>query len=150
MGVRGNMNCIEVSKKDYLKVARHLKEKGFQRLLTVSAVDWIEEGTYEVYFMAHNLNENAYVKVKTSIRRDAPQIPSLSEIWPNAAMHEREAWELLGVNFEGMATLEPLFLEDWVGPPPFKKDCHWREYVKENFDLSQAEEGDENDAEGFY
>jgi NADH-quinone oxidoreductase subunit C len=144
---RTNMQHIEVSEADYLGVATRLSEKGFQRLLTVSAVDWIEAGIYEVYFVVHNLNENVYIKVTTNIQRDDPRVPSLSEIWLNAAMHEREAWELFGIHFDGNAMLGPLFLEDWVGPPPFRKDFNWREYVKKNFDLSYAEEGDQSGAE---
>lgn len=138
------MDCIEVSKEDYLKVARRLKEKGFRRLVTVSAVDWIEAGTFEVYFVVHNLDENAYIKVTTRIPRDDPEVASLSDIWVNASMYEREGWELFGVDFDGNAVLKPLFLEDWVGPPPFRKDFNWREYVKENFDLSPPDEGDQN------
>jgi NADH-quinone oxidoreductase subunit C len=133
---RGNVKHIEVSKEDYLRLAARLRDKGFGRLLTVSAVDWTEAGTYEVYFLVHNLNENVYIKVTTSIQRDNPEVQSLSAIWPNAAMHEREVWELFGIHFDGNAMLRPLFLEDWVGPPPFTKDFNWREYVKKNFDLS--------------
>ncbi len=36
----------------------------------------MEEGTYEVYFIAHKLVENAYVKVATHIPRDDTEIPS--------------------------------------------------------------------------
>lgn len=126
-------------KKDYVEAARYLKEQGFRRLLTVSAVDWIEKGTLEVYFLVHKLDENVYVKVVTHIPRGSPQISSLSELWPNAAMHEREAWELFGIIFKGNGMLEPLFLEDWDGPPPFRKDFNWKEYVKKTYNLPQAE-----------
>ena len=40
----------------------------------------------------------------------------------NAAMHERETWEMFGIKFRGNRMLKPLFLEDWRGPPPFRKD----------------------------
>ena len=32
--------------------------------------------------------------------------------------------------FDGNKNLTPLFLEDWDGPPPFRKDFNWREYVR--------------------
>lgn len=136
MCARRNMKYIQVSEKEYLKVAKELKAKAFRRLLTVSAVDWVEPGAYEVYFVVHSMEEGAYVKVATRIPRDDPKIATLSEIWTNAAMHEREAWELFGIDFIGNTILEPLFLEDWVGPPPFNKNCDWTGYVKENFDFS--------------
>ncbi|RLI40410.1 hypothetical protein DRO59_09385 [Candidatus Bathyarchaeota archaeon] len=72
-----------------------MKENGFNRLLTVSVADWLEKGTFEVYFLVHNMIENIHVKVATEITRENPQIPSLSSFWPNAAMHERESWNFL-------------------------------------------------------
>lgn len=140
------MDCIQVSQEDYLKVARCLKENGFRRLLTVSAVDWIEAEQYEVYFVVHHLGENVYLEVTTRIPRNDPTIPSLSDTWPNASTHERETWELFGIDFEGNSMLRPLFLEDWVGPPPFRKDFNWREYVKKNFTPYPVEE---EDGDGF-
>jgi len=48
-------------------------------------------------------------------------------------MHEHEAWELFKIIFKGNPMLKPLFLEEWNGPPPFRKDFNWREYVKEKY-----------------
>jgi len=135
--VKGNVNYVRASKENYLKIAAFLKENGFKRFLTVGVVDWLEKGSFEVYFIVHNMN-NIYVKVSTEIPREKPEIPSLSDLWPNAAMHERESWELFGIKFSGNPMLKPLFLEDWNGPPPFKKDFNWREYVKQTFKLPQA------------
>jgi len=137
--VKGNINYLKVSKENYLKVAKYLRKHGFRRLLTVSAVDWIEKGSMETYFLVHKLDENVYVKVATEMGRENPSIPSLSELWPNAAMHERETWELFGISFEGNKILKPLFLEDWNELPPFRKDFDWREYVKKTYNLVQAE-----------
>jgi len=137
--VKGPVNYVKVSREDYAKTAAYLKENGFNRLLTVGAVDWLEKGTFEVYFLVHNMIENIYVKVATEIPRENPRIPSLSSFWPNAAMHERESWELFGIKFTGNSMLKPLFLEDWNGPPPFRKDFNWRDYVKKTFKLPQAE-----------
>ena len=95
--VKANINCLKVARDDYLTVAKYLSKHGFRRLLTVSAVDWIERGNLEIYFLVHKLDGNVYVKVATEVLRDRPLIPSLSELWPNAAMHERETWELFSV-----------------------------------------------------
>jgi len=125
-------NCIFIKSQvtDYLNIAKHLKSCGFKRLLTVSAIDWIDENEFEVYFIAHNPGEGVYAKVSTRIPRDRPVVQSLFSIWENSLMHERETWELFGITFEGNNTLKPLFLEKWDRPPPFRKDFNWREYVK--------------------
>jgi NADH-quinone oxidoreductase subunit C len=135
-----DINYVRVSKPNYFQTAEYLRKQGFQRLLTISAVDWIERGTFEIYFIVHLLRENLYVKVATEISRDNPTIPSLSKLWPNAAMHEREVWELFGVSFEGNQILEPLFLEDPIEIPPFRKDFDWREYVEKNYSLAHNKE----------
>jgi len=131
--INRNVNYLKVSKPNYLVVAKYLKGHGFRRLLTVSAVDWIEQGNFEVYFIVHKLRGNLYVKVTTEIPRDNPVIPSLSELWPNAAVHERETWELFGIFFEGNKFLKALFLENHIKIPPFRKDFDWREYVNKAY-----------------
>ena len=127
--VDGKVCFAEVAPDNYKKVAEYLKNKGYVRLLTISAVDWIDQQEFEVYFVAHNPEEKTYIKVATRIPRDNPKIASLLDIWPNAAMHERETWELFGIVFDGNNMLKPLFLEDWDGPPPFRKDFDLREYA---------------------
>jgi len=112
----------KVDRSSYVAVARFLFEKGFKRLLTISAVDWISKNIFEIYYVVYSHAMNMYVKVSTEIPRDSPRIYSLSSVWENAAMHEREVWKLFGISFIGNKMLKPLFLEDWKGPPPFRKD----------------------------
>jgi NADH-quinone oxidoreductase subunit C len=121
---------VRVSRQRYMAVAEYLKKQGFSRLLTVSAIDWMDEDEFEVYFIVHNIRENLYVKASTRIPRSRPKIESLSPLWDNSSMHERETWELFGITFKGNKVLKPLFLEGWKGPPPFLKNFNWREYVK--------------------
>jgi len=135
-----NIRFFKIRKKDYLNIAKYLKEHGFQRLLTLSAVDWIKDDSFEIFFILHIMNKNVYLKVSTCIpRRKNAKIESLSELWVNAALHEREVWEMFGIIFEGNKMLKPLFLENWIGPPPFRKDFDWRKYVKRNFNITMPE-----------
>jgi NADH-quinone oxidoreductase subunit C len=135
-----NIRFFKIRKKDYLNIAKYLKEYGFRRLLTLSAVDWIKDDSFEIFFILHIMNKNIYIKVSTRIPRSKNvKIESLSELWPNAALHEREVWEMFGIIFEGNKMLKPLFLENWIGPPPFRKDFDWRKYVKRNFNITMPE-----------
>ena len=135
-----NIRFFKIKKKDYLNIAKYLKEHGFQRLLTLSVVDWIKDDSFEIFFILHIMNKNVYVKVSTCIpRRKNAKIESLSGLWENAALHEREVWEMFGIIFEGNKMLKPLFLENWIGPPPFRKDFDWRKYVKRNFNITMPE-----------
>ncbi|MEA2071283.1 MAG: NADH-quinone oxidoreductase subunit C, partial [Asgard group archaeon] len=104
-----NVFFFKVSPQKYLQAAEFLNKNGFQRLLTVSAVDWIEKELFEVYFLVHNMIENLYVKIATEIPREDPKIQSLTTIWSNALLHENEVWELFGITFKGNNHLQPLF-----------------------------------------
>ena len=69
------------------------------------------------------------VKVKTP--RGHPHIPSVADIWPTADWHEREAYDLMGIIFdghpdsvdglEGRHPRRILCPDDWVGHP-LRKD----------------------------
>jgi NADH/F420H2 dehydrogenase subunit C len=53
---------------------------------------------------------------------DGDPVPSVVEIWPTADWHEREAWDLMGIRFEGHPNLTRIIMDDdWEGHP-LRKD----------------------------
>jgi len=109
-------------------------KKGFQHLSTISVIDWLNEGKFEIAYHLWSYTHNCLLTIKTKIERDDPIIDSVNSIWgTNAETCERECHEMFGVKFKGNPNLTPLFLEDWNGPPPFRKDFDWREYVQKEF-----------------
>ncbi|MDB5053339.1 MAG: dehydrogenase [Bacilli bacterium] len=60
------------------------------------------------------------IKVKTN--REQPSIPSVTGIWPTANWNEREAYDLLGIDFSGHPNMTRIMMpDDWVGYP-LRKD----------------------------
>jgi NADH-quinone oxidoreductase subunit C len=59
--------------------------------------------------------------------KESPRVPSLVEVWPGLDWHERETFDLYGVEFVGHpdardpARMRILLPEDWVGHP-FRSD----------------------------
>ena len=53
---------------------------------------------------------------------DGEPVPSVVSVWPTADWHEREAYDLMGIAFEGHPNLVRILMEDdWEGHP-LRKD----------------------------
>jgi NADH:ubiquinone oxidoreductase subunit C len=53
---------------------------------------------------------------------DGEAVPSVVPVWPTADWHEREAWDMMGIPFEGHPNLVRILMEDdWEGHP-LRKD----------------------------
>jgi NADH-quinone oxidoreductase subunit C len=53
---------------------------------------------------------------------DGEAVPSVVGVWPTADWHEREAWDLMGIRFDGHPNLRRIILDDdWEGHP-LRKD----------------------------
>lgn len=93
-------------------------------LSSLSAVDYQDDGFQVVYHLISipTSQPKLIIKVKAEGGRDNPRVPSVVDIWPTANWHEREAWDLMGIRFEGHPDLRRILLrEDWEGHP-LRKD----------------------------
>jgi NADH-quinone oxidoreductase subunit C len=61
------------------------------------------------------------VRVKVYVD-DGESVPSVVGVWPTADWHEREAWDLMGIPFDGHPNLRRILMDDdWEGHP-LRKD----------------------------
>lgn len=125
---------LKIDSENLVDLCKWLRDTGFIHLSSISATDWPENNIFEITHHIWSYDDNMLVTVKTEIDRDDPKVDSVEPVWKeNAQIHERELHELFGIDFEGNEDLAPLFLEDWTGPPPFRKDFNWREFVRDEF-----------------
>ena len=123
-----------VSAGRWLDVARFLRDDPrlrFNLLNCISSIDLLAENKLAcVYDMctiaAEDLTQLIPWKhsfcVRVVVDRDNPVIPSVAALWSTANWHEREAYDLMGIVFEGHPDLcRILCPEDWEGHP-LRKD----------------------------
>lgn len=96
----------------------------------LSAIDWsneVEAGDplsaevderFEVLSALSDLSEGNLVIFSTDLDKDDPRLPTLVTTFAGANWHEREAYEMFGIQFEGHPNLIHLYLPDsFIGNP---------------------------------
>jgi len=125
---------VEISKAKLPGLCRYVKGLGFEHLSAISVTDLLKAGKYVIAYHLWSYNDKMALTIKTEISRKDPVINSVVTIWGKSAqIHERESHELFGVKFTGNSDLSELFLENWKGPPPFRRDFDWRGYVRKEY-----------------
>jgi NADH-quinone oxidoreductase subunit C len=134
---------IEVRADDIAEVAEVLKhdpELAFDQLCDLTVVDYFEpdpkkqkgfghEPHLEVVYHLYSFSNKQQLVVKALLPRwqndvegELPSLPTVSHVWGIANWHEREAYDLLGVEFAGHPNLVRILCpDDWVGHP-LRKD----------------------------
>jgi NADH-quinone oxidoreductase subunit C len=106
-----------------LEICQFLRLDGrlfMDHLELLGGVDYKEyiEVVYIVYSMKHR---HRYT-LKCRLSREYPKIPTVESIWAVANWHEREAFDMFGVVFEGHSDLRRILCpDDWEGYP-LRKD----------------------------
>jgi NADH-quinone oxidoreductase subunit C/D len=100
-------------------------EMGFDLLSSITAVDYFPEKLMDVVYHVFKTTGGAILEFKVQVIRDNSWVPSLVSIYPGAEFQEREAWDLLGIRFEGHPDLRRILMWEGFAGHPLRKD--WRE-----------------------
>jgi NADH-quinone oxidoreductase subunit C len=102
-------------------------ELGLDNLACLSAVDYPKETPPRmevVYHLFSYRHRHAFV-LKVHVPREQARVPTVEGTWAVANWHEREAYDLHGILFEGHSDMRRILLpDDWEGHP-LRKD--WRD-----------------------
>lgn len=116
------------SVKEVMKFMRDDKELLFDVLMCLSGVHYPTEEAVGVTYHINSTQFGNSLAIKVTVPTDAPFIPSVESVWKTANWHEREAWDMVGVQFNEHPNLKRILCaEDWEGHP-LRKD-----YVQQEF-----------------
>ena len=122
-----------VARDDYHGRVAELKESGFEMCSDVTAVDYLThparrvgEGVaperFEVVVNLLSLSMKRRVRIRVQVPESDPSVPTLFDLYPGSEAMEREAYDMVGVVFEGHPDLTRILMpEDWEGHP-LRKD----------------------------
>ncbi len=114
---------FRVAREDLLDACRWLRDNpefDTSFLEFVSAIDWPDR--FEVVYELTSVARQHSVTLKVPIPKDDARVPSAIGLWRGADWHEREAYDLFGIVFEGHPNLRRIMMSaDWKGHP-LRKD----------------------------
>lgn len=97
------------------------KDLQFDYLASLIGMDWGEALGVVYYLNSTKYNHWVILKAET-IDRENPLLYTVSDIWANANLEEREVYDFFGIRFINHPDMRRLFLRnDWNGFP-FRKD----------------------------
>lgn len=100
-------------------------EIGFDVLMDLTAVDWLDKGMPERFclvYQLYSMAENQYFRVKCWVPEHEPEADTAIGVWKAANWAEREIWDLFGIQFRGHPDLRRLVLPFEYEGHPLRKD----------------------------
>ncbi|NTU82544.1 MAG: NADH-quinone oxidoreductase subunit C [Chloroflexales bacterium] len=121
---RGDLS-ITIRREALADVARLLRDEPSLRytfLENLCAVDYLGRAPrFEVVAHLVSMQHLHRLCLKVGAPEEDPHVPSLAPLFPTATYQEREAWDLMGIVFDGHPSLTRILMpDDWVGHPQRK------------------------------
>lgn len=124
---------IELSAGNLKEVMKFLRDDDalrFNVLMCLSGVHYPDEEALGVTYHINSTTNDVKLALKVKVPEEDAMVPSVESIWKTADWHEREAFDMVGIKFEGHPNLKRILTaEDWEGHP-LRKDYVQQEYYQ--------------------
>jgi len=120
---------VRIPRERLVEVTRLLRDHADARYelpLCVTAVDWPDREPsaprFDVVYQLRSLEHNDVVRLVVQVPEDDARVPTLEGVFAGMDWHERETFDLMGIEFTGHHDLRRILLPfDWDGHP-LRKD----------------------------
>ncbi len=151
----GELTCEidPASIKDVCKILRDDKNTKFNQLIDLCGMDYSAYGEqddiqtestiswdgsrYAVVYHLLSLKHNFRLRLRTGLDENQPVTVSVIDVWPTADWFEREAFDLIGIIFNGHPDLRRLLTDYGFIGHPFRKDFPLSGQVEMRYDEEQ-------------
>ncbi len=121
---RGEVTVTVTDPARIADVCREAKSAhGFDLLLDLTGIDnYGDDPRWTVVYELYGLAHRRHLRLRTSVSEALSELPTVSGVWRTADWHEREAYDMLGIRFQGHPDLRRILM--WDGYPyfPLRKD----------------------------
>jgi NADH-quinone oxidoreductase subunit C len=132
---RDDLFFVSTQKEQTLPLVTYLRDyEGFSHLVLLTAVDWIEEGEFQLTYLLNHPNKKIDIGVRTRIARENATMESAHHLWDHMATYQRELKEMFGIDFPGSPRVDEEFmLEGWDDIPPMRREFDTKKYSEETY-----------------
>jgi NADH-quinone oxidoreductase subunit C len=121
------------TREQYVSVIKALLDEGFEVCTDLTGVDYLEMPNrvlphgvhperFEVVVNLISITRRERIRVRVQVPADDAVLPTLFDLYPGAEAHERETFDMFGIQFDGHPDLTRILMpEDWDGHP-LRKD----------------------------
>ncbi|NQW16550.1 MAG: NADH-quinone oxidoreductase subunit C [Chloroflexi bacterium] len=107
---------------DVAEKLRDLEALRFEMLTLLTTVDYVDHFEVVYHLVSLSRNRTGVVKIRCGEGRVSPSVPTAINVWRGADLQEREAYDLMGVNFDGHPNMKRLMLWEGFEGHPLRKD----------------------------
>ena len=109
---------------EVLQTVRDEEAFGFFFLADLAPVDYGPQHWFEVVYHLYSDRHPSWLRIRTRVDRQRPRIPTITHLWSGAMFHEREAYDMMGIVFEGNRDLRRIFM-----PPDYRSFPQRRDFL---------------------
>ncbi len=118
-------HAVSVDLSSLKEICRFCRDElAFDYLVDITSLDhYGEDPRFEMVYELYAMGNGLHLRLKSLLPgEDNPLAPTVSDLWPTADWHEREAYDMMGIRFEGHPDLRRILM--WEGYPfyPLRKD----------------------------
>lgn len=117
---------ITFDKNKIVPVSKFLKENSdlqFKLCEDVTAIDWAaRKNRFTVVYHIFSLKNNFRLRLKVNVDESDCNVDSVSSVWKTADWHERETYDMYGINFRNHPDLRRMYMPEEFEHHPLRKD----------------------------
>jgi len=114
-----------------VEVCRFLKEEPgleYVFLIDLLGIHWMDqEFSYEVVYLLHSFRRGDRIRLKVRLGEEG-RLPTMTGVFAGANWHEREAYDLVGIVFEGHPDLRRILMPEEYDAFPLRRDFPMKGY----------------------
>jgi NADH-quinone oxidoreductase subunit C len=113
-----------IAASDLREIAAFCRDKlSFDYLIDITSIDnFGEDARFEIVYHLYSMPHAVHLRLRLKIPEEAVAVDTVSDVWPTANWHEREIYDMMGIEFNGHPDLRRILM--WDGYPfyPLRKD----------------------------